>query len=75
MDALCKDGKLGTAHAMFNDLHFIGLEPNVVTYNILITGCCRYGLLEEAMKVFDSMSSKNVTPDIYLGRPICLQRG
>ncbi|KAL8504027.1 hypothetical protein ACS0TY_022677 [Phlomoides rotata] len=40
---------------MFNDLHARGLEPDVVPYNILIKGCCRNGLLEEACKLFDSM--------------------
>ncbi|KAL8482775.1 hypothetical protein ACS0TY_025714 [Phlomoides rotata] len=39
MDALCRAGKLHAAEAMFNELHSRGLEPDVVTYYVLINGC------------------------------------
>ncbi|KAL8482672.1 hypothetical protein ACS0TY_025635 [Phlomoides rotata] len=72
MDGLCGVGKHRAAGAMFNDLHARGLKPDVITYSILIKGCCRNGLLEEAsikkkddaMHLVFEMQRKGLRPNV-----------
>ncbi|KAL6565311.1 hypothetical protein OROGR_002262 [Orobanche gracilis] len=63
MEGLCEDKKLDAARAIFRDLASKGLEPDVVTYNILIEGCCRNGLLEEAQNLLLSMDESSLSPN------------
>ncbi|KAI3458806.1 hypothetical protein Pfo_015469 [Paulownia fortunei] len=56
MDGFCKAKKLHLAQAIFSDLPTKGLEPNVVTYNILIKGCSKF-LEEMGAKGFSPNSS------------------
>ena len=37
-----------------------GLSPDVVTYGILINGCCRKGDLSKALELFNEMSERGV---------------
>ncbi|KAL2477188.1 Pentatricopeptide repeat-containing protein [Forsythia ovata] len=51
-----------------------GIEPNVVTYNILLNGICRHAslhpegrfekVIREAEEMFDEMSERGVQPDV-----------
>ncbi|KAL6501169.1 hypothetical protein OROHE_025032 [Orobanche hederae] len=63
MDCLCEAKKLDAARAIFRDLGSKGLEPDVVTYNILIKGCCQNGLLEEAQNLLSRMDESSLLPD------------
>ncbi|GFP84789.1 putative pentatricopeptide repeat-containing protein at1g12700 mitochondrial [Phtheirospermum japonicum] len=40
-----------------------GLDPDVVTYTILIKGCCRNGPLEEAKDILLKMEQASFSPD------------
>ncbi|KAG8380678.1 hypothetical protein BUALT_Bualt06G0040800 [Buddleja alternifolia] len=51
IDGLCKAKKLDTALPILSDISSIGLEPNVITYNMIITGSCQEQLLEEGKKI------------------------
>lgn len=40
------------------------MEPDQVTYNIMIQGCCRNGLLKEAEDLLLKMKSASLFPDV-----------
>ncbi|KAF5941800.1 hypothetical protein HYC85_019442 [Camellia sinensis] len=46
---------LTTARALFNNLSSKGLHPDVETYNMMIHGLCKEGLLHEAKELFVKM--------------------
>ncbi|KAK7271425.1 hypothetical protein RJT34_27311 [Clitoria ternatea] len=70
----CKLGKLDTARKFLNEMKERRLEPNVVTYNVLLNGVCRRVSLHpderfertirNAEKVFDEMRSSGIEPDV-----------
>ncbi|CAN6916156.1 unnamed protein product, partial [Brassica oleracea] len=45
--------------------HHGSIELNVVTYNIMISGYCKYGKLEEAFKLLREMNCKGLKADSY----------
>ncbi|KAK6136101.1 hypothetical protein DH2020_030149 [Rehmannia glutinosa] len=51
------------SRAIFRDLPSKGLEPDVVTYSILIKGCYQNGLLEEAKDLFLRMEKASLSPE------------
>ncbi|GMP25406.1 hypothetical protein CsSME_00002291 [Camellia sinensis var. sinensis] len=55
IDAFCKDKKLDTARALFNNLSSNGLHSNVKTYTMMIQGLCEECLLDEAKDLFVKM--------------------
>jgi pentatricopeptide repeat protein len=40
-----------------------GLKPNVVTYNVLLSGLCRVGGMDEKRALMDEMTSYNMLPN------------
>ncbi|KAL2460181.1 Pentatricopeptide repeat (PPR) superfamily protein [Abeliophyllum distichum] len=70
----CKIGKIEMARRFWGEMLERGIEPNVVTYNILLNGICRHAslhpegrfekVIREAEEMFDEMSERGVQPDI-----------
>ena len=42
-----------------------GIVPDVITYSILIHSLCSQGNMNCALRMFDEMVAKGVTPDSY----------
>lgn len=65
LEACCNAGRLERAFAMVKDMiQNQGIEPNSHTYDILIRGCGRWGLLDAALRLLSSMQSAGVSPTI-----------
>ncbi|MED6118880.1 hypothetical protein PIB30_006669 [Stylosanthes scabra] len=70
----CKLGRIRKARELFSEMVDKGVEPNLVTYNVLLNGICRRASLHpedrfdrtirEADQVFDEMRSKGIEPDV-----------
>uniref|UniRef100_A0A1S4CP91 Pentatricopeptide repeat-containing protein At1g12700, mitochondrial n=1 Tax=Nicotiana tabacum TaxID=4097 RepID=A0A1S4CP91_TOBAC len=62
---LCKEGKVEDAEEVMRHMNGKGVEPNVVTYNVIIDGYCLRGQMDRARSLFDSMTDKSIKPDIF----------
>jgi pentatricopeptide repeat protein len=40
-----------------------GIEPNTITYNVAMSTCGRWGLVEDAVRWFNDMLQRRITPD------------
>ncbi|GMN57960.1 hypothetical protein TIFTF001_027056 [Ficus carica] len=70
----CKIGRVDMAERFLRDMVARGIEPNVVTYNVLLNGVCRKASLHpeerfertirNADKVFDEMRERGIEPDV-----------
>ncbi|XP_027904394.1 pentatricopeptide repeat-containing protein At2g13420, mitochondrial-like [Vigna unguiculata] len=70
----CKLGKVKMAQTFLNEMIERGIEPNVVTYNVLLNGVCRKVSLHpeerfertirNAEEVFDQMRKNRIEPDV-----------
>lgn len=70
----CKIGRVDMAERFLRDMVTRGIEPNVVTYNVLLNGVCRKASLHpeerfertirNADKVFDEMRERGIEPDV-----------
>ncbi|XP_008442112.2 pentatricopeptide repeat-containing protein At2g13420, mitochondrial-like [Cucumis melo] len=70
----CKIGRFEMAERFLKDMVERGIEPNVVTYNVLLNGVCRRASLHpegrfektirNAEKVFDEMRKRGIEPDV-----------
>ncbi|XP_038896391.1 LOW QUALITY PROTEIN: pentatricopeptide repeat-containing protein At3g22470, mitochondrial-like [Benincasa hispida] len=57
-------GKLETAWEQFEKLSQEGLQPDVVTYSIMIHGFCKGGQVDKANILFQKMKENGCTPNI-----------
>ncbi|TXG60410.1 hypothetical protein EZV62_014983 [Acer yangbiense] len=70
----CKINRIDMAERFLGDMVERGIEPNVVTYNVLLNGVCRKASLHpdvrfertirNAEKVFDEMRMRGIEPDV-----------
>ncbi|XP_022967779.1 pentatricopeptide repeat-containing protein At2g13420, mitochondrial-like [Cucurbita maxima] len=70
----CKIGRFEMGERFLKDMIGRGIEPNVVTYNVLLNGVCRRASLHPegrfeqtirtAEKVFDEMRQRGIDPDV-----------
>ncbi|CAK8564779.1 unnamed protein product [Lathyrus sativus] len=70
----CKISRFKTALSFLNEMKVKGVEPNVVTYNVILNGICRKASLHpeerfertvrDAEKVFDEMRESGIEPDV-----------
>ncbi|KAH7865763.1 hypothetical protein Vadar_010882 [Vaccinium darrowii] len=70
----CKVNKVKKGEKFFREMVDKGIEPNVVTYNVLLNGICRKSSLHpeerfertirDAEKVFDEMRERGIEPDV-----------
>ncbi|KAJ4715240.1 Pentatricopeptide repeat [Melia azedarach] len=70
----CKINRIDMAERFLGEMIERGVEPNVVTYNVLLNGVCRRASLHpeerfertirNAEKVFDEMRRRGIEPDV-----------
>ncbi|KAF1891783.1 hypothetical protein Lal_00031592 [Lupinus albus] len=70
----CKLGRIKMAEGFFREMVEQGIEPNVVTYNVLLNGICRKASLhpeerfertvKNAENIFDEMRKRGIEPDV-----------
>ncbi|KAK4345350.1 hypothetical protein RND71_035526 [Anisodus tanguticus] len=70
----CKVKNIEMARRFFGELLDKGIDPNVVSYNVLLNGICRRAslhpngrfdkVIRDAEKVFDEMCERGVEPDV-----------
>jgi pentatricopeptide repeat protein len=46
-----------------------GLKPDLVTYNIMIDGMCKYGKFKDARELFAELSVKGLQPNNWVCTP------
>ncbi|XP_078431072.1 uncharacterized protein LOC144702921 [Wolffia australiana] len=63
--AVCRSPEAGELElgALMAEMEAAGFDPDVVTYNTLISGLCRRGKTEEAMELLEKMESRGLEPD------------
>ncbi|XVF82635.1 hypothetical protein PTKIN_Ptkin16aG0065000 [Pterospermum kingtungense] len=70
----CKIGRIDKAERFLVEMVERGIEPNVVTYNVMLNGICRRASLHpdgrfdrtirNAEKLFDEMRQRGIEPDV-----------
>ncbi|KAG2320670.1 hypothetical protein Bca52824_013883 [Brassica carinata] len=70
----CKLRRIDMAERLLSEMIGSGIEPNVVTYNVLLNGICRTASVHpeerfernvrNAEKVFDEMRERGIEPDV-----------
>ncbi|KAL8166123.1 hypothetical protein V2J09_007622 [Rumex salicifolius] len=55
--------RLWEANHLFRIMLFKGFEPDVVTYNCLIDGCCKTYRIERALELFEDMNQRKCIPN------------
>ncbi|XP_064947539.1 pentatricopeptide repeat-containing protein At2g01740-like [Musa acuminata AAA Group] len=48
-----------------NDMQFLGISPNLVTFTCLIDGYCKNDRLDMALDLYDRMTSLSVLPNVF----------
>ncbi|PKU60647.1 Pentatricopeptide repeat-containing protein [Dendrobium catenatum] len=61
--ALSREGSLQDAKHLHGRMAIIGISPNICIFNSLINGYCRFGLLEEGVKLFKDLAGCSLEPD------------
>ncbi|MBA0564781.1 hypothetical protein Golob_009692, partial [Gossypium lobatum] len=52
-----------------------GLDPDLVSYNLMLNGLGKSGRVEEALSLFDEMRNRGITPDLYTYNSLILNLG
>ncbi|GFP84309.1 pentatricopeptide repeat-containing protein at1g77405 [Phtheirospermum japonicum] len=55
--------RIWEANHLFRLMLFKGFNPDVVTYNCLINGCCKTNRIGRALELFDEMSERGCAPN------------
>ncbi|RVW41771.1 Pentatricopeptide repeat-containing protein, chloroplastic [Vitis vinifera] len=50
---------------LLNEVRRSGIQPDIITYNTLISACSRESNLEEAVKVYNDMVAHRCQPDLW----------
>jgi pentatricopeptide repeat protein len=79
LDACARSGEMARSAVLLDSMKGQGLEPNLITYGIVIKGYCQENRLEEALQVWESMvSATNFQPDEIMYNTIldgCARKG
>lgn len=62
---MCRNGLVGEARKIFNEMEKVGCFPSVLTFNALIDGLCKAGNLEEARLLLYKMEIGR-NPSLFL---------
>ncbi|KAH0849653.1 hypothetical protein HID58_096214 [Brassica napus] len=66
VNALCKDGQMDKVGSFLSQVQEkMGVYPDIVTYNTLISAYSSKGFMEEAFELMDAMPSKGFSPGVY----------
>ncbi|KAK9138720.1 hypothetical protein Sjap_009314 [Stephania japonica] len=65
LNALVANGRVDEAVCFFKDQHLrSGFCPDTCSFNIVVRGLCRLGLISSAFELFDGMGSFDCSPDV-----------
>uniref|UniRef100_A0A0A0KLB2 Pentacotripeptide-repeat region of PRORP domain-containing protein n=1 Tax=Cucumis sativus TaxID=3659 RepID=A0A0A0KLB2_CUCSA len=64
INAFCEMDALDKAILFFHDMEKNGMEPNLVTFNTLLTALYRKGQFFDGERVWATMENKNIAPDL-----------
>lgn len=65
IDVYGKAQQLSRALSLFYNMPRLGAEPNIITYNAIISACARNNEPDLAYQVFEEMQQKGLVPDKY----------
>jgi len=64
VDVCARNGEIGRAGALLEDMAKQGIEPNLVTYSTILKGYCQENRLEEALALLETMKkTAHLQPD------------
>ncbi|PQQ18740.1 pentatricopeptide repeat-containing protein [Prunus yedoensis var. nudiflora] len=63
MHGLCVNGKVDEAFGMLKRMENEGIDPDTITFNILIAGLRKQGRFEEGIKLLEEMRGKGCDPN------------
>jgi pentatricopeptide repeat protein len=79
LDACARSGEMARIPVLLDSMMGQGLQPNLITYGIVIKGYCQENRLEEALQVWESMvSTTEFQPDEIMYNTIldgCARKG
>merc|ERR1719324_1691509 len=79
LDACARSGEMARIPVLLDTMMGQGLQPNLITYGIVIKGYCQENRLEEALQVWESMvSTTDFQPDEIMYNTIldgCARKG
>ncbi|CAL9073193.1 unnamed protein product, partial [Musa textilis] len=58
-------GDLRMGYFALNDMQFLGISPNLVTFTCLIDGSCKNDRFDMALDLYDRMTSLSVLPNVF----------
>jgi len=62
----CSENRMTQAFKLFEEMQTsTTLQPDEVSYNILLDGCARYGLFDKGVAIIDSMRAAGVNPSNF----------
>ncbi|BBN17525.1 protein MpPPR_10 [Marchantia polymorpha subsp. ruderalis] len=65
MNSYVKAGMgLGTVVSVFKDMYTQGIEPDIVSFNILLEACVSGSHVKEAQKIFDNLKRRGLKPTV-----------
>ncbi|KAL2613475.1 hypothetical protein R1flu_025167 [Riccia fluitans] len=65
MNSYVKGGMgLGTVVSVFKDMYTQGIEPDIISFNILLEACVAGGHVREAQKVFENLKKRALKPTV-----------
>ncbi|KAG6550504.1 hypothetical protein Mapa_007978 [Marchantia paleacea] len=65
MNSYVKAGMgLGTVVSIFKDMYTQGIEPDIVSFNILLEACVSGSHVKEAQKIFDNLKKRALKPTV-----------
>lgn len=56
-------GEPETVMALINEISNVGLKPDTISYNYLMTSYCKNGMMEEAKKVYEGLEDNGCNPN------------
>ncbi|XP_042500627.1 pentatricopeptide repeat-containing protein At4g36680, mitochondrial-like [Macadamia integrifolia] len=56
-------GKPEDVLALIEEMNAVGLKPDTISYNYLLTCYCKHGLIEDAKKVYDGLEENGCAPN------------
>ncbi|KAL3682287.1 hypothetical protein R1sor_000309 [Riccia sorocarpa] len=65
MNSYVKAGMgLGTVVSVFKDMYTQGIEPDIISFNILLEACVGGGHVREAQKIFENLKKRALKPTV-----------
>ncbi|RHN44772.1 putative pentatricopeptide [Medicago truncatula] len=64
ISTMCKSNQIAKAETVLIDGIKLGLNPDIITYNTLIDGYCRFVGIDAAYNILNRMKEAGINPDV-----------